>query len=80
MGVSPEWRERHGSCSYGTYRPAAAEGWLVACCANAEVGSRYSETFCASECPAYRARDTRDGRACAPRPVVRRVHLRGAQE
>ncbi len=80
MGVSARWRERHDSCSYGTYRPAAAEGWLVACCANADVGGRYSETFCACECPAYRARDSRDGHTCAPRPVRWRADIPGVQE
>ncbi len=80
MGVSAEWRERHGSCTYGTYRPAATEGWVVAGCTNAAVGNRYSETFCACECAAYRARATRDGRACAPRPVDQRAEPTGPQE
>ncbi len=53
------WRERHGTCRFGTYRPAPTEGWVVAGCAHPEVSSRYDEEFCACQCPAYAAREER---------------------
>ena len=54
------WRERHGTCRFGTYRrDETDEGLVVPGCANPAVGSRYSEKFCACECPAYHARPSR---------------------
>ena len=52
----PGWRERHDTCRFGTYRPDAAEGLVVAGCEHPNVGGRYDEQFCARECPMYQAR------------------------
>lgn len=59
------WRERHGTCRFGTFKPVTAEGWVVATCEHPEVGHRYDEQFCARECPAYKQRE--------PRPVPGRI-------
>ncbi len=62
------WRERHGTCRFGTYRPDETEGLVVACCTHPQVGTRYDEEFCAHECPAYRARDARLPQGRIPSP------------
>lgn len=54
------WRERHGTCRFGSYRPDDGdESLVVACCQHPEMGSRYTEQFCARQCPAYHARPAR---------------------
>ncbi len=53
------WHERHGTCRFGTYRASATEGEVVAACSNPQVGNRYTEKFCARECPAHDARPGR---------------------
>jgi len=50
------WRERHDTCRFGTYEPDETEGLVAAGCQHPVVGSRYSEQFCARDCPAYHAR------------------------
>ncbi len=74
------WRERHGTCCFGTFRPAATEGWLVAGCANPAVGDRYDEEFCANTCPAYQARAGRAPKGRIPDvETSRRVEIRGSK-
>jgi hypothetical protein len=54
------FRERHDTCRFGTYgADEHVEGIVIAGCDHPQVGSRYNEQFCARECPAYRARMTR---------------------
>ncbi len=73
MATYEEWRARHGSCRFGTFRAADTEGWLVPACANPAVASSYSESFCVGTCNRYEGHERRSPRACPVRVFRRRV-------